>query len=100
MVEITLYNNGLEVKGHTDPLVCGEVSILTWACANSIYYLDDKSDWNGAHGELSTIIDLTNEKAVLIFNEFKRNLGIWAEKNWLPSQVRIIKIDGPLEKIV
>lgn len=89
MIKINLYKNGFEIVGHTNPVTCGEISILSWACANSVYKVDEtsvfKDNFNGIRkndGYSKLIFDTENEKAVYLFEEFKHNLEVWSGKVW------------------
>lgn len=90
MIEIILYKNGFEIKGHSDETTCGEVSILSWAYASTIYRLDssskyytnDKNAKKHNSGYTGMTFDINNFMANWMYEEFAVNLKEWAKKIW------------------
>jgi len=87
MIQIKVYKNGYEIIGHSNVKTCSEVSILQWACANTIYHhFDESSKYytssvdnhpNPNEGYTWMTFDTSIEKAVLVFEEWKRNQNVW-----------------------
>lgn len=111
VIGIRLYNNGFEIKGHADPVTCGELSILSWACLNTIYSLDEKCRYytsagytakmgrNPHEGYTGLIFDTSNQMALWVYEEFVNNLQIWSPE-WPKGQVQIERVDADLESLV
>ncbi len=107
MIQVTFYNNGVKVAGHSRPDICSEVSVLTWACANSIWRLDDTNKYytsindnkeNPHEGLTLMTFDKTNEKAKWLYDEYKHNLKFWAEGmtgdgSWPKDAVQITEVN-------
>jgi hypothetical protein len=98
LVVITLYDNGVEIKGHMIPTHCSELSALTWNCSNSMAYWDEKSkgDHTSNTGYSYFAFDIENEKSVFLFEEYKRNLEYWATEMWNPNEYRIEELSDSL----
>jgi hypothetical protein len=98
MIDIILYKNGVEVKGHLDPVHCAEVSILTWNTSNSLAYCDEKSEGNSStvNGYSFFTLDTENETSSWLFQEYKRNLKEWTEVMWKGLQYQIINNDDEI----
>jgi len=92
MIRIQLYKNGFEIIGHANPKICGEVSILAWSYAQTIYRLDQlskyytsKNDDNPKRyndGYTYMIFDNNNTCARWMYEEYIINLKEWAEVMW------------------
>jgi hypothetical protein len=91
MIDITLYKNGFKIEGHSEPKTCGEVSILAWACANSIGHIDKSSyyytSWcgnkeNPNEGLTYFVFDIKNDAALWIYEDYKHNAKVWGDTNW------------------
>ena len=96
-----------EIIGYSNVKTCAEVSILQWACANSIYKLDENSKYysssvdnpvNPNEGLTYMTFDTSIEKAVEIFEQWKRNQEVWAKTQWKPEDARIIYFNVELIK--
>lgn len=93
-------------------MICSEVSILSWACANTIYKYDDNQQYyasavdnleNPNEGYSWMIFDTSIEKSVRLFEDFKHNLKIWSDESykngdWTKNDVRINYISDNLRK--
>jgi uncharacterized protein YsxB (DUF464 family) len=112
VIEIFLYHNGYEVKGHSHIETCAEVSILTWACANTISNLGAQKAYyssqayaaqhgrNPNEGYTHMTFDTDNEKAMWVFQDFTHNLDVCMDLLWPKDRVVLTKLDtdlAPLE---
>ena len=106
MIEITLYKNGFEIKGHAQNNVCGEMSILAWAYANTIRSDDDTTRYytsvndnliNPSEGYTWMTFDPENKAAKWMFEEYEFNLKKWVE-GMSRTEVSVINKDEMLEK--
>ena len=107
MIKIYLYNNGFEIDGHSDPKICGEVSILAWSYAQTIYRMDQTSEYYTSandedvekrnDGYTYMMFEIKNTFAKWIYEEFKINLKEWAEELW-KKEVEIEEVEENLVK--
>ena len=106
MIEIKLYKNGFEIMGHSDPKTCGEVSILAWACANTMVCVDENSpyytsatdDDESKHNDGYTYMtfDYENKFARTIYADYRHNVKQWAAAQWPVTDVQIKELDEHL----
>lgn len=97
MIKIILYNNGFEIKGHSNPITCGEVSILAWSYAQTIYRLDKSSEYYASKNDENSekhndgytymIYDTNNYFAKWMYEEYVINLKEWADEIWKDNVV-------------
>jgi hypothetical protein len=106
MVEIIIYNNGFEVKGHSpDKGICGEVCLAAWIVANELSHdginvrryasIEDNPD-NPHEGITWVILDKNCEKSMHQLELYKYNLQRW-KHNW-EGHVSITEIYADLIK--
>lgn len=109
MIQIKVYKNGYEIIGHSNPVTCSEVSILAWACGNTIYNkydenlqlyqsaIDNKENPNEGYTWMTFNPDI--EGANRVFEEWQHNLHICLKYLWKPSDVSLENVEGlPLKK--
>lgn len=106
MITIHLHPNGFEITGHASSDICSEVSILSWACINTVSSLDpnseaqvsDRGRHNPGEGLSRLVFDITNDYAKWVYEEFVINLEKWGKVMWPPSEVVIEHVDEDLKK--
>jgi hypothetical protein len=102
MIHVKFHPNGFEINGHEKIEICYQVSILAWACANSMgmnrhdhdFYTSDYDNSDAGYTHLT--FDERDEQAKWIFGEFKRNLGHWKAEFWTDHQVMLVETELPL----
>jgi len=102
MINVKVYKNGFEINGHANPVTCGEVSILAWACGNTIYNKYDENSQlyqsaidnkeNPNEGYTWMTFDESIGEAVRVFEEWKHNLTICLKYLWKPEDVNVAYI--------
>lgn len=106
MIIIKLYQNGFEINGHANPVICGEVSILAWNAANIIGRVDDTADYwsskaynpeNPMQGYTRMTFNPDNEKAKWLFDQFKYNAKYWGKYCWPIDQVKFEELEECLQ---
>jgi len=108
MIKINVYKNGYEINGHSSIKTCAEVSLLAWACANTIYNKydegsrlyqsakDNKDNINEGYSWM--IFDVNIDGAIRVFEEWKHNLEVCMEHLWEPTDVTVRYVDEILIK--
>lgn len=102
MIEVTFYNNGFEINGHADVVICYQVSILSWACANTMSMNNLESDYYTSDYDKSDVgytyltFEVENEKSMWVFNEFKTNITHWKDAYWTDEEVKLSSKDETL----
>jgi hypothetical protein len=106
MINIDLYNNGVKVSGHSNVDICGQVSLITWNLANTIYsccnietshYYTSHNDnpENIDEGLSYIIVDKNCKESMWHLNAYKHNIKVWGRDMW-GTEVKINDIDDEL----
>ncbi len=117
MIRVTLYNNGFQIQGHSNPQICGEVSILSWACVCSVEHADpncwaylarsdaEKFGRDPNEGLSELVFDTQNPRAAFIFEEFRTNIENWIKSDpkrtgWHPTEIAVERLLENLQRSV
>lgn len=91
MITIDIYNNGIEIEGHSpDKGICGEVCLSAWIVANELRYeginvkryasIEDNKE-NPHEGITRLVLNKDCEKSMHQLELYKDNIDRW-KHNW------------------
>jgi hypothetical protein len=102
MIEIKVFKNGYEIKGHAEPNICSEVSFWHWTASNLIQGLDRNAKeyasardnkQNPQEGYSWLVYDNSISNLAWIVEDFVVSAEAWGRDYW-KGQVRVIRVDG------